>query len=490
MPQLFFSNSRMLRLTGSKPDVSDALLSRALNSLERAGITDGIPFILDDQGRYDAALNRFFRVCPTMGLRSANSLRAYAFDILTWQRFLIEKRGGKTLWCADRDDIAAYHASRRRLPAPCQIAASSWNRSVASLQKLYQWAEEEQLIKASPFGRELFVRRRPGWSGSSSTHIVRAREPAARTRDLQFLDMPHYVLFRDVGLRGSQADRSEDPHWRGRHGERNALFAELLVTTGLRLEEASSLLTLELPSFCEDKRRPDQRSVCFRLPAAICKGGKAREIRLSYRWLRALARFKDLERANAVDQFASRGSRAKRPRRLILKHDRERLFVTHEDGRAVWVRLDRLSPHERRELVVDNDGVPAALWLNERGRPMTVAAWEAIFLRASRRCCALGIPLEVCPRTLRHTFATHMLSMLIRAQIGSVARGNSSEASGAAAYRRLIGDPLQKLQRLLGHASLTSTYQYLDTLEESRALVEAAAEQWACAIEGESAWLT
>jgi site-specific recombinase XerD len=43
----------------------------------------------------------------------------------------------------------------------------------------------------------------------------------------------------------------------------------------------------------------------------------------------------------------------------------------------------------------------------------------------------------------------------------------------------VIGDPLQKLQRLLGHSSIASTYIYLDSLEESRSLVDAAALRWA-----------
>ena len=77
---------------------------------------------------------------------------------------------------------------------------------------------------------------------------------------------------------------------------------------------------------------------------------------------------------------------------------------------------------------------------------------------------------------LRHTFAVHMLSLLIRAQIGAVLAPHDHHG---AAYRRIIGDPLQKLQRLLGHSSITSTYIYLDCLEESRALVDAAAARWA-----------
>jgi integrase len=69
-----------------------------------------------------------------------------------------------------------------------------------------------------------------------------------------------------------------------------------------------------------------------------------------------------------------------------------------------------------------------------------------------------------------------MLSLLIRAQIGTVMAGHDHHGT---VYRRVIGDPLQKLQRLLGHSSITSTYIYLDSLEESRALVDAAAARWA-----------
>jgi hypothetical protein len=71
-----------------------------------------------------------------------------------------------------------------------------------------------------------------------------------------------------------------------------------------------------------------------------------------------------------------------------------------------------------------------------------------------------------------------MLSMLIGEQIAAVLADGPSGEPGSAAYRRMVGDPLQKLQRLLGHASITSTYIYLDSLEESQALVEAAAERW------------
>jgi len=237
-----------------------------------------------------------------MGVRSPNSLRAYGRDLVVWMRFLREQRDDKSVWEADRDDVAAYHAARRRSAPTHRISAASWNRAVAALEKFYAWALEEELITASPFGSGM------GWWQIHRGHLVpvktmRAREPGARRSDLRFVSLDHFLLFRDVGLRGRAPDGCEDSLWSRRHGERNALFAELLVTTGLRLEEAASLLVTEMPA--PDRMHAKQRSLSFRLPAAIAKGGRAREIRLPVRLLRRLADYIAIERANALANAAS-----------------------------------------------------------------------------------------------------------------------------------------------------------------------------------------
>jgi site-specific recombinase XerD len=433
-------------------------------------MSEGMPFILDDDGSYDPDLNRFFRACPTMGVRSPNSLRAYGRDLVVWTRFLRERRDGKPVWRADREDVAAYHAARRRSAPMHRISAASWNRAVAALEKFYAWALEEELITSSPFGSGM------GWRRINGGRVVpvktmRAREPGARRSDVRFVSLDRFLVFRDVGLRGRNPDGREDSAWSGRHGERNALFAELLVTTGLRLEEAASPLAIELPT--PDRMPAKQRSLSFRLPAAIAKGGRAREIRLPVRLLRRLADYIAIERANALGK-----------RRVVLPNPiigvdatRTTIGIVGKDGGASTVRLDLLGPTERKRLITPA-GEPMALWLNEVGCPMTAEAWAAVFRRASARCCNFGIDLNITPHALRHTFAVYMLSMLIREQIGAVLVDGPSGEPGSAAYRRMVGDPLQKLQRLLGHASITSTYIYLDSLEESQALVEAAAERW------------
>ncbi|WGR70332.1 MULTISPECIES: site-specific integrase [unclassified Bradyrhizobium] len=468
MPQLYFTDLGALRRPAIVDGVTHELSEEVIAGAESSGLVDGMPFILGHDGSYDHDLNRFFRACPTMGVRSLNSLRAYARDIVVWLRFLAERRDGKSVWSVDRDDIAAFHEARRLSPPPHRISASSWNRAVAALDKLYRWAVEEKLIAKAPFTyRQAWTRALDGSAISVAANM--ARETAARNGDMRFVSLDRYLLFRDVGLRGRLPDGREDATWRGRNGERNALFAELLVTTGLRLQEASHLLTVELPA---PDRHQGQRSVPFRLAAATAKGSKAREVRLPARLLERLRDYADVERVNALARWRERRSwmRIDAPM-MVTGHDRQSLHLDH--GR---VRFDRLNPGERGRLLHEQGKEPLALWLTEGGLPMPMTSWQAVFRRASARCRGFGINIEVTPHMLRHSFAVHMLTLLLREQIGWMLEERAGRMSPA--YRRLIGDPLLKLQRLMGHSRIESTYIYLDHLDDSQALVDAAVEQW------------
>jgi site-specific recombinase XerD len=472
-------------INGKCLQLSDDAFATAKN----AGLADGIPFILNADGSCDHELNRFFRECPSMGLRSPNSLRSYARDLVTWMRFLADVRG-KSVWQADGQDVIAYHRARRQGPSPNRIAAVSWNRSIAALEKFYGWAKQEGLVTVPPFSYRQGLYRAHGAAHILSGPVNRAYEPAARQQDMRFVALDRFLLFRDVGLRGRLPDGSEDHNWRGRNGERNALFAELLVTTGLRLTEASAWLTMELPRL-ETFTGTGLRSIPYLLPSAIAKGSKGREIRLPLRILRQLTDYTGLERANAVERFIARTPWQRGANTLrMMGHDRGIAFLTGDDD--VWnrVRIDQLTPADRFRLVhCTAEGVlvePAVLWLTETGSPVTQNDWEAVFRRASQRCRELDIDIEVTPHTLRHTFAVHMLSRLIQAQIGTVIKNRSSAEQHGAAYQRMIGDPLQKLQHLLGHASIASTYVYLDSLEECRELVDTAANALAADIDGDT----
>lgn len=473
MPQLFFTNLSAMHRSVTVHGTTYELSSDEIAAADNVGLIEGMPFILGSDGGYDHHLNRFLRLCPTMGVRSMNSLRAYARDIVVWMRFLEEWRNGKSLWSADRDDIAAFHEARRMSEPPFRISASSWNRMIAALDKLYRWAADEKIIAAAPFTyRQLWSRASA--SGAIIAMAVNcAKESGARKGDMRFLDMPRYLVFRDVGLRGRLPDGREDPTWRGRNGERNALFAELLITTGLRLQEASSLLLSELP---ELDTHPDStsRSLAFRLAAATAKGSRGRDIRMPIRLIGRLQDYARIERENAFARARRRGRICWIDRAIPVAGYEHRALRLAAGDRTVRVSVDQVTPLERTRLVDAETGVPLALWLTEDGEPLPMASWEAVFGRASERCRRFGFAdMHVTPHMLRHSFAVHMLTLLLREQVAWVVSERSRHLGSA--YRRMIGDPLLKLQRLMGHSRIESTYIYLDHLADSQEIVDAAA---------------
>ncbi len=472
MPELYFTDLAALALPVTVDDVEVRLSKSEITSAQDLGLVDGMPFILGSDGTYDHDLNRFFRSCPTIGVLSPNSWRAYAHDILIWMRFLSERRGGKSVWAADRNDIAAFHKARRLSEPPHRITASSWNRSIAALDKLYRWAVEEKLIGQTPFTyRQMWARSTNGTSFGVSANI--AREKAARKSKTRFLSLDRYLAFRDVGLRGRLPDGNEDPTWRGRNGERNALFAELLVTTGLRLQEASSLLSVELPV---PKDNGEHRLIAFGLASATGKGSKGREVRLPARLIKQLRDYVLIERSNSLSRLQQRRTIERIERKLfVVDHDRNSIQLVDASG-TTRVRVDSLKPDERRRLIWSETMDPVALWLTEGGLPMPVSAWQAVFTRACDRCRRFGLDIDVTPHVLRHTFAVHMLALLLKEQTAWLREDRSNCLHPA--YRRLIGDPLLKLQRLMGHSRIESTYIYLDHLDEYQVLIDSAIDQW------------
>lgn len=471
------------------------VLERRAKPAEREAVSSGwtrqvhVPSIQRDGATYDVNLDRFLADLPLNGVRSQHSLRSYAYDLLVWVRFLDEARA-KTVWQATRDDVDAYHRARRHDDAANRIAAASWNRAVAALDKLYRWAVEEGIMAQSPFTYRDVWRRMPSGRGRTIT-VTRnqAYERAAKRSDVKFITIEDYRRFRDVGLQGFAVDGAERPGARDRNGSRNALFADLLITTGLRLEEASSLLAIEIEdairaSSSAHRHDDGDKQVAFRLPAALTKGDKGRTIRIPAALLARLRSYMEVERANAAAKFQTRDASRRVRDAIMVGINGSTIEVTSKDGKSTPLRLETVTPDERRRLVLcDANGKaiePAALWLSEVGLPVAPNSWEAVFARASHRCQNAALPFDVSPHQLRHSFAVHMLALLIRQRFGEVSK--SEDLSGAA-YRHLLGDPLQQVQRLLGHSSLATTYIYLDHLAGCQDTVDAAVDELLCGIE-------
>jgi site-specific recombinase XerD len=448
-----------------------------------------MPFILASDGSYDLQLNRFLRELPHNGVRSWHSWKSYALDLLTWCRFLQERRD-TTLWKATRADLIVYHQARRGALAPLSsdlafdppitapISAASWNRAVATLDKFYQWAHDEGYVHILPFTYREAVRINRHHTVTIQQNT--ALERAAHSQEMKFLTMDAYLFFRDVGLRGRLPNGAEDSAFCGRNGERNAAFAELLVTTGLRLTEANSLVLPELPEL----RVPMPKGAPFQLASSTAKGQKGRKIYVPTRIVRQILSYCEIERANAIARGHQRGVYERWPHPLRVRTASRRTWTVEVGDGTTSVPISRLAPQARRSaLLMNADGTihaPMSLWLTEQGMPMTTDTWEAIFAQASARCCRLGYNLYVTPHMLRHTFAVHMLAQLIRAQIGALFERPPGETDQRAdAYRRLAGDPLRTLQKLLGHATITSTYIYLDNVLEAQAVIDDALDRYA-----------
>lgn len=422
----------------------------------RLGFAHRRPFILGDDGGYDRRLNAFFGACSTLGVRSAASQRAYAYDLAAFARFLATS--GKTVWDADRHDIDRYFDHRCGEAAPDPLSLRSWNRAITALKTFYLWAREDGHVAEVPFRRKTVWTLPAGGGGRRPVEVLAGTVKAGQSpRRITFLTRDQYGAFRSVGLLGRLPDGGEDPAWHGRNGARDAAFADLLVHSGARVAEAASLLVPELPA-------PVGDTVTMRLAAPTTKGAKGREVVFATGVLGAINDYLVLERANLVLRTIGRPLAhdvllVRRPAPGISR----KVEVNHD---GVWSKasLANLPPSMRRRLFeVDADGGPVgflSLWLNERGTVMEADAWRGVFERASARCRRHGLDLDVTPHVLRHTFAVHMLHHLVRAE--GIVYPKTEERS----FRSIVVNPVRTLQRLLGHAHIMTTYTYLECVAD------------------------
>lgn len=396
------------------------------------GIADGMPFLLAEPGAdlrawaeslgidvtqyltereikdaplmsFDAVVNRFLlSVCS--GSRSPHTWLAAAQHLATYLSFLEGRR--VDWWQASKKHISEFHRLRVLSPAEGQkpLRESSWNACIGVVTRFYAWAVEEQIIERSPIGKR--VRRFQ--DRMVEKHDFTERVPPEPVR---FVTLDQYREFRKALMRGQASA--------GRNGLRNIAFADSLLSTGMRVNEACGLRVSLLP----DPLSPQYTSKRTLPLSVVGKGRKRRQVQLSRRARQAIDMYVADERAAAVERL----------RRRVAQSDPE------------W------------------------LWLTERGTKMTSQRWEEIFSEASSES---GI--KCTPHFLRHTFAIYTLSEMLRLTIGSLSEVQGRQRE----YAKVIQNPLRQLQRLLGHSSIASTYIYLDVIEEHAAVVDEAIDQW------------
>jgi len=457
----------------SAPGLDAGMTAAAV--LARAGVRERQVFVLGADGSYDVKLNRFFCELDGWGVRAASSVRAYARDISVFCRFLEQARGGKSIWECDAADLAAFKRARLHADPGQAVSVSTWRRSIAALDKWAAWAKYEGLIGELPFRYEDKTVWTP--NGLQRVRVNAASEPDPGPAPVRFLAFEDYLVWRDVGLAGRLPDGSPDPSWRGRHDERNCLFADLLIFTGMRLGEAASLLVAELPGV-----RPARGQVAsIWLAAAVTKRSRARAVFPPLRLVRSLHRYQLIERGELVERMRAAGRYRAGDDDVVLVRRAGPRSVGLVDGRGV--STGKLDPLTRRQLIgITGSGEltgPLALWLGDDGLPLHPAAWQAVFTRANERCAGFGLGMRATPHMLRHSFAVHMLGLLLRQTVAALGEAHTAGSLTSAQVKRLlVGNPVRKLQLLLGHRNEVTVYTYLDVLDEAQEIVALALEQW------------
>ncbi|QQP89458.1 tyrosine-type recombinase/integrase [Skermanella rosea] len=365
----------------------------ALRTLDARGIDDRVPFILDDRLSCDETLSGVMLELSSL-IAGRTTMESYARHAFRFLRYL--QRRSKTLSELDNTTLSDYKRYRLKTDG---IEERSWNAEAAALKRFFDACVLREILPRNPVNMPLFA-----WA---------IRSAAAAPERAKFITLAQFKKFRDEGLA------------RGRYGSRNIAYADLLLTTGLRLDEGNGFRDSDIPKPAAAMPPSTGKGFNHRVRPEVAKGSKGRKVRISPKCENSLLFYRDLLR---VDQVA-RGKR-------VGLYDRP--------------------PHE--------------FWLNQSNLPMSGNGWEFVFRRASHLA---GV--EATPHTLRHTFAIYTLSKLIQHNHESVARAQeearklTSECAGYSAktlYDTILGDPLRRLQKLLGHSSYESTFIYIDLLAE------------------------
>lgn len=447
------------RVFRSQPDYEDppqdesALLPVDVFSV----IPVGTPYLLSPELEYDVQLNAFFYSNEMLSSRMATRV-GYANDVAQFFTFLSNNRAERGWRDANESDHLAYFKWRREEAAGPRVSFATWDREVAAVNRFYVWQLKQGAVRELPIPQR---DRRPA-PGRRSAGRALGTTPATRTHGgsegrVSWLPSNSYRQWRDVGVRGYTPGGLPNPAFRGRWASRNVAFMDLMVRTGLRLTEQSSLLQIEVPELLQLKGFHR-----FTLPAAIAKGRRPRAIYLPSGILR------DLHEYIAVDRplLIQRGQHRK-----IYRWERGSLLLdpgtgrVHAHGSSKPFPYQLLTSEERRRLLVEGTSglEPASLWLAETGETMSSSSWQDVFTQSNERCAKQHVKLSAHAHLLRHTFAVITLEHLQRGHIRML---RDLDPRQRTAYERVFGDPLDWVRRLLGHKSRETTHIYMHTLAD------------------------
>ncbi|MCO1575145.1 site-specific integrase [Crossiella sp. SN42] len=391
----------------------DRALDEFLDISEREAALDiapRTPILVSPAGEIDDQLIEFF-TSPSFASLSQATREGYAKDI----RLLVAHFAARGIdWTeATTEDLRLFKVWRRRRDLNERaVSGAKWARENAAFTKLYTWASapSRRHVECNPIEYEtVYVGR--GKTVESST----LSDPDAVTTRVVWATPRTYRLWRDVGLLGYQVDGTRDEKWRGRLASRNRAYADLLFGSGLRNKEASSLLTVEIPTPGDEG--PLQSAWLGREVAK-------RRGRTFYILEDAVSRIQEyvrLSRRAAVSR-ARRAGRYEGPGLIWVSQVRAtgRGMALRIDGRNH--SLDDLAPAMRQRLMrrTAEGPEPLWLWLSEAGAPLAPESWDGVFDAANERVARMlgevgKTPVHLTAHSLRHSYALYMLITLHRA---------------------------------------------------------------------------
>ncbi|MGW3823395.1 site-specific integrase [Streptomyces sp. NPDC005071] len=385
----------------------------------------------------------------------AESKRNYATDTAILLTFLWSR--GKSWLDATAKDLDDFENWRTNAAAnPRRIGGSKWNRELAAFTRLYKWAKREGYVSQNPVEVMGGAQVRAADSADANVHWLTPRT---------------WRLWTNVGLRGHGCDGVPRPGWPGRLEDRNTAFVHLLTSSGLRRQEAASLLTLEVPS----APLSGGRYWPSRVAGAVTRSKSSRTFYASSEAVGNIESYTVSSRAWAVQQ-AQRASRYDGlPMRMLTEITRgpKHTAVWRElDGTVGRLELSRMAVAERLTLFTEGpDGPePLWLWLNEQGLPFLPHSWNGVFRTANQRCAQVLAPPDAArktdphrvwapyatPHSTRHSFALFMLVVLNEV----MDRRYGLSPAERRDFRLLYGDPWFLVQGLLGHKSRQTTVDH------------------------------
>ncbi|MGH8917433.1 MAG: site-specific integrase, partial [Actinomycetes bacterium] len=413
-------------------------------------IPERMPVLIDDDLRFEdgpgaprptVAVNRWLRELPASGAPAAGTWESYARIVREWMEFLADR--GVAVFASRqvlKTALGTYAGYRATGPVERRFGVSTWNRHVSVLGSFYRWAVAEGHAPAEPFtyrtARSVFA----GTGREVQVNLATRRRPKPHVT-IRYLEPDFTAVFLN-GLAGLAADGSGDASFHGRELARNSAVGGLAFATGLRLQEFTYLLALEIPAL------PRTRTECpigFPVPSGVAKGRKFRITWISYDALAAIHRYLELDRA-----ATTAGSAWSPP--LAWG---EALPVSDADAAGGQIsgvrrRWDALTPSERRRLVAPGGG-SCLLAAKAGGGPFT--AWASVFERTADRVRARFEPHfpHVNPHRARHTFAMRTLEYLVSGyyrQAAELVTGTGDGAGPDAALALYLSkaDPLLVLR--------------------------------------------